>query len=68
MTQAMYLRLRVPVSASNLAVIRSARRKVAAVYRKGRLVRFARGERHNFYRAMLRHHECAQHLCSMFLL
>ena len=52
-----YNRLNVPVSASNIAVIRAARCKL-----KNPRNPAEREARHNFYRAMLDHHASAQGL------
>ena len=60
-----YLRLRVHVSASDLDVIRAARRKIV---RKYRTARDRRDARHAFYRAMLGHHHHAQDLAQGFYL
>ena len=58
-----YHRLNVHVWASNLDVIRAARRKLKKKARKARNVR---EQRHAFYRAMLYHHRKAQELCIEF--
>jgi hypothetical protein len=48
-----YCRLRVPVWASDMDVIRAARGKIAKHHRRGRATR---GARHQFYRTMLDYH------------
>lgn len=50
---ATYLRLHLPVWASDMDVIRAARRKIAKHHQRGRATRDAR---HQFYRVMLGHH------------
>ena len=52
-----YTRLNLSVHASDLAVIRAARRKVA---RKHRTARAMREARHAFYRTMLQYHHDAR--------
>lgn len=54
-----YQRLRVRVSASDVTVIRVARRKIAKQHRDAP---DKRNERKAFYRAMLKHHHEAQEL------
>lgn len=54
-----YCRLNLSVGASNLEVLRRARRKLA---KRARRSRKHRAERHAFYRAMLREHKEARDL------
>jgi hypothetical protein len=60
-----YLRLDVPVWASNRAVIRAARRKLTRSARRDPTKREARKR---FYREMLEHHANAQRLVAEFRL
>ncbi len=60
-----YHRLHVRISASNVDVIRAARKRIAKAHRTGLAMRHARKE---FYRLMLAHHADAQHLARTFRL
>lgn len=62
---ATYQRLRIPVWASDVEVIRVARRKIARGARKARQ---HRKSRHSFFRKMLKYHHAEQNLCSRFRL
>lgn len=63
MHYAQYCRLNVHVGASNTAVIRAARKKLAAHARRSREFRTARRK---FYHAMLRKHRDARKLVRQF--
>lgn len=65
MTYASYCRLGVHVYASDIEVIREARKMIAAHHRRGRE---ARTGRHQFYRALLEEHRRARRLKDQFRL
>lgn len=60
-----YCRLRVHVMASDVAVIKAARKRIAKPHRTGRRMRTAR---HAFFRKMLQVHHDAQALVKEFRL
>lgn len=62
---AQYCRLNVPISASNRAVIRAAAMKINP---SARFDPARRGDRHDYFRAMLDHHHDARDLAARFRL
>lgn len=62
MTYAQYGRLHVHVAASNVTVIRKARRMLSPMGR----ARAQRDARHKWLRAILKHHEDERELCRRF--